>query len=151
MDRLKAIMLSAFCLLAVQAMPAQAQTAYYGEYILTISITVSTAVPTGGSIACGFHATTSDASATEINETVYAVASGTSGTVTCTLAIPYEWVLTNASGDVVSLYYDIGIFNSGQSVQIGDAPIRSQTHWLPSVTGVPASGTHTSLSASTRI
>lgn len=119
---------------------AQAQTAeYLGKVIATVTIDLTT-TPIS-TVTCGLEVSVEDPTTGYNSESISGTATVSGSTGTCTLTIPYEWLLatTSASTDTMSFTY---------SVSMGD---RSGSHGLGSLTGVPATGTHTMLTANTRL
>lgn len=73
-----------------------------GEFEVTFTITLKSAVPTGGSVLCSTNFVVSSVSvttgaATTYTESAYAVAKVTGTTATCTVNTPYSWLLPAAS------------------------------------------------------
>lgn len=122
---------------------AQAQTSFSGNFTLTADIYVHTTIPTGYAIYCEVSLATADGSTTftENSETVIVPATLKSGsTYTCAPQIFYYWHLMTPSTDVVSITWTLAV---GPTTGVTSAQqlIRSGSHTLPPVTGVPASGT----------
>ena len=118
---------------------AAAQAEYFGRIQAIITIIISSTVPPSTNVTCSIDANVTDTSGTNI-ETATATASGTTGTVTCSPEIYYEWLLNNPSTDEIDLSYEVSI-----------GSVRFGSHGLGSITGVPASGTLTTVSANTRL
>jgi hypothetical protein len=127
---------------------AQVAQAYYGRLNFAITITLSTAVPSGDSVLCSADASVSDPTNSTNSEHFEALATVSGSTATCNLTIPYEWLLSTPGSDSISATYGVSIVST-TSATVGFA--RSGTHGLPTVTGVPVSGSVTSYTAQTRL
>jgi hypothetical protein len=82
--------------------PTAATTTYTGEIEATVTITLKTALPKGGTIACTVGATAiSDSETTDATvgfvESATSVATVSGSTATCKVNIPYSWVLFTPS------------------------------------------------------
>jgi len=121
-----------------------------GTFELTITVTLKTAVPAGGSVLCSTDITAASTSLTTgtaevYTETAYSVAKVTGSTATCTVTTPYSWVITPSSTTVENLLegsHTVSIL-AAPSTTINAANIEgrsSSTTFLNSKT-IPASGT----------
>jgi hypothetical protein len=89
-----------------------------GTIELTITITLKTPVPTGGSVYCSTELDASSESETTFTgldyiETSFSVAKVTGSTATCTVTTPYSWILPKASTtqtNALSAVYTVGIY-----------------------------------------
>jgi hypothetical protein len=87
--------------------PTAATTTYAGEIEATVTITLKTALPKGGTIACTVGATAiSDSETTDATvgfvESATSVATVSGSTATCKVNIPYSWVLFTPSTTVIN-------------------------------------------------
>jgi hypothetical protein len=113
--------LCAFSLLA--AAPAYSATAYTGTLSATFSIKLVTPPPSGANLICTLDTNIIDEKTsgttvlseifTEISSSV-ATISGSSAS--CTVLIPYSWLLNNAAGDKINISYSIGYINTSGGV-----------------------------------
>jgi hypothetical protein len=145
----KPSLLAAACTVMLGWGTAQAAE-YHGVVTLYVTVYIATPVPDGDQIVCSFSVTTTG-EATQNTETVTAVASGSSSTATCTLPIPYTWELATAGSDVLIPTYTVAIIPTSGTSSPSFNSLRTGTHSLPSIIGVPANGTHTSLYGYTRL
>jgi hypothetical protein len=120
-----------------------------GTIEVTFTITLKTAVPSGGSVYC-----TTDIAASSINdttgtssdydETSFTVAKVTGSTATCTVNTPYSWVLAAASSTVQDSLvgsYTVGILPPSTSTALLPAQDdRSSSSTFLNVTKLPAAG-----------
>ena|SRR5579863_10474 len=144
MKRLIALILTSagltlFYTSAVAVEPNVAPTEVYGEYVLNVTISVITPIPAGGSVYCTLQVVASDPSGTNSDSIiVQATVTGTPPTATghCTLTLPFEWELSSPSTDLVSVSYDVGLLPGTATTPILQG-IRTGTHSLPIITGIP--------------
>ncbi len=121
-----------------------------GEYEVTFTITLKTAVPTGGTVLCSTNILVTDVSVTTdtgttYSESAYAVAKVTGSTATCTVNTPYSWVLpapSTTNETLLSGTYTISILPApSTSVSLATVEGRSETSSFLSSKTVPATGT----------
>jgi hypothetical protein len=121
---------------------AYALTTFTGTITVTITITLKTAGLTN--ITCSEEVSVLDAvqtSARFFGESNTVAATGTGGTRTCKLSIPYAWALATQSSDSMSTSY--AVFGS-----TGTGPPQRTSSLSPLDTRkVPANGTTTALTA----
>lgn len=126
-----------------------------GKFVVTFTITISSSIPTTTLIGCE-----ADASVIELNSTTHmidnivsesgdAVAKRSGSTATCTVTIPYSWVLANAATDTVTLSYIVAVDESVTVPANGTSPAvttvfrpRSSSQYI-GVIKVPATGSTT--------
>ncbi len=121
---------------------ANAYTVFTGTLTLKVTVSIVSNISTSSAIQCSFSAFAFGTSDTaEESDTVTATRSGS--TAVCTLPIPYEWHLYNASQDTVSLSYTVTALDS-------NANGRSTTNGIGSI-GVPANGANLSYSVGARL
>lgn len=120
---------------------ARAQTNVSGNFTLTADIYVHTAIPSGDVLFCELTITTAGESDGTVNsEDVIVQATLKSGsTWTCAPQIFYYWHLTSPTTDVVTITWGLAIGPSSATAK--QQLVRSGTHILPAITGVPPSGT----------
>jgi hypothetical protein len=87
--------------------PDVATTTYTGTIEATVTITLKTALPKGGTIACTLGASPSSENETTgafvgITESASSVATVSGSTATCKLSIPYNWVLPTPSTTIIN-------------------------------------------------
>ncbi len=109
-----------------KAVPEATIAPLTGTIQVTFTITLKTAVPTGGSVYCSTDTSATSLSltaqtATSYNETSYVVAKVTGSTATCTVNTPYSWQIAPASSTVQNSLdgtYTVGILpaNTGGSL-----------------------------------
>ena len=139
---------------------AQAQTAIVGILTVTVTVILATAIPQGGFVGCEANVTSLDNAAGGIkstvnqeNEVVVGVVNG--GTATCTLILPYYWNLVTSNVDIMIVSYGAAILPAGATVNQGRIsaapPYRDGNHSFPAITGVPVTGTHWTLHATTKL
>ncbi len=160
MKRFMALGLIAIGLNFFQVNHAQAQTAVVGILTVTITVILTTAIPPQGYVGCEANVQSLDnlASATLFTtnseeSVVVGVVNG--GIATCTMVIPYSWNLVTPNADVINVAYGAAILPQGATLIenriSGAPPIRDGGHSFVPITGVPATGTHWALKATTRL
>jgi hypothetical protein len=77
-----------------------------------------------------------------VNEEASVIATRGTGTATCTVTIPYSWVLSTPSSDMLSITYSISA--PVEATATTAYPQRLSTQTIENIT-VPANGTTTSL------
>jgi len=122
-------------------------TYLYGEYVINLAATVNTHIPSGGVVSCNFTVSEFGDSNGSYTEYEAAVATGSGTSWKCSITIPYAWLLGTPGTDTISVSYTIGI---DEAFTVGSASpevisLRKSTYNAPSTTGVPASGTVTTL------
>lgn len=153
MNRLTALTVAAAIGIAA-LQPAEAQTLYVGGYELTLTINSGPSpVPSTQTVYCLFSVSDKgDPSGNNKGYGVGVAAMNPAGTIgTCTVLIPYEWNLSSPGTNSVTPSYVVVVAPKGltAAVALGLANLNASN--LPVITGVPASGTRTSLSATTRL
>jgi hypothetical protein len=119
-----------------------ALTTFTGTITVTLTITLKTTGLTN--ITCSEEVSVLDAAATSPRfyaESNTVVATGTGGTRTCKLSIPYAWALATQSSDNMSTGY--AVFSSTGT----GPPTRTSTLSPLDTRKVPANGTITALTA----
>jgi hypothetical protein len=124
-------------------------TTFTGTVTLTITITLSTTGLTN--VGCTMNVSTTDGLTTgsprSFIETDTVLATGTGGTRTCKLSIPYSWGLATQSSDSMTTGYTV----TGAASTTGAPPARSTSLSPDDSRKVPSSGTTTALTANATI
>jgi hypothetical protein len=129
---------------------ASGATTYTGTIDVTFDITIKSSFPSGTKIYCSVDLTVESAGSTTFaDDTAYeesglGVASGTSGTSTCTVKIPYSWVLATPSKTVVDAfsasYSVVAISSSSPTVLTETVGERTVSGTIVGEAKVPAPG-----------
>lgn len=130
------------------------KTDYTGTIDVTIHITVKSTFVSGTTIACGSDVTPSSEDATNpylgigYDEWVFADATGSGSSYTCTLKLPYSWyLLTPGTGiqNSMSVGYDVmAIGASGSVVSLINQGYRETSSTVVQSAPIPAIGATTS-------
>jgi len=119
---------------------------YFGTYKLDIAATLYTPVPSGGIVTCSGTVDEYGDPSGAYNEEASAIATGSGSSWKCDMTIPYAWLLSSPSTDNVDVSYSIEI---AESITVGTTStivtIRRSEFSPPYTTGVPSSGTVTTL------
>jgi hypothetical protein len=127
---------------------AAAITPTTGTFVYSVTITVSSALPTTATITCDLSGGTDDLVSGVYSNEVEVTAKRTGNTATCTLTMPYSWDLADASKDTVEL--DLGITATNGS--FGSAGYYFEEFIAPATTSaVPKTGTTTTKSVTATI
>lgn len=119
-----------------------------GKFVVNVTIDVSSALPTTAIIDCEVDAEVKDTTSGDFGDVVFATATRTGNTATCTLNLPYSWDLANASSDLVSVNLKVGAGVLGTA----NTPLYTETFTAPVTTiKVPANGTTTTENVTTTI
>jgi hypothetical protein len=119
---------------------AQAQTNVSGNFTLTANIYVHTAIPSGDALFCEVSlGEAGDSNGTNEEDIIVQATLKSGSTWTCAPQIFYYWHLSTPNTDIVTITWSIGI--GPTSTTSKQQLVRSGVHVLPTVTGVPASGT----------
>ena len=120
-----------------------------GEFVFNITITLKTPIPKNGIVTCNAHASVSDTSGFSSQEGGSAFATGSASTMSCTIKIPYSWLLNSASTDSVALNYSISFLvgiqltaTNGTGTTVMTGSTRNSGQSLPLIK-VPANGATT--------
>ena len=118
-----------------------------GTLSFTVTISLHPGFPSTSKIYCFIEASTEE-SPGSFNANGYVQASISGSTATCSTSLKYGWWLATPSSDFLSEYVDVyTIYGT-----YGTAPYWENTSdWYNTVTGVPASGSTTSVKVSTAI
>ncbi len=134
--------------------PAQdvdaAVTATTGTLVYKLTITVKSTIPKNGVVGCTGEASVSDSSGNSYSEHGSGVAKLVSGTTySCTVTLPYSWLLSSASSDKISRSYTANInygyqltATNGADSAVEPISARESDQSIPSIS-VPASGATT--------
>jgi hypothetical protein len=127
-----------------------AATTFTGTFIVKFSIMVKSAIATTTPILCQVDASVVDQSTTtlqvanEIEETASLGATRGTGTASCTVTIPYSWLLSFGSTDTVTLSYILAAEGTGVATS---ALVRTSAQDIARIP-VPKTGTTTNESVS---
>jgi hypothetical protein len=124
------------------AVPAAA-TRFTGTFVIKFTITVKSAIPTSTPIVC-----TANASVFEQNPSTFAItndieesadigATRGAGTASCTVTIPYSWLISFPATDTVTLSYILAAQGSTAT-----SASRNSSQYI-AVIPIPKSGTTT--------
>jgi hypothetical protein len=114
-------------------------TTYTGKFVVNFTITISSAVPTGDTIACDVDVIVIDA-AGDLTDDLSVAATRSGSTATCSVTLPYSWAVTSAS-DTVYVAYDVSA-PPQPLVSSSTFPRRYSAHPIAKIT-VPATGATT--------
>jgi hypothetical protein len=106
-----------------------------GKLVFTFTVTISSTTLTTAAVSCTLEAYVIGATDNYI-ESAAAAATGTGASRTCTVTLPYSWILTTAATDTISLSYDVEAINTTSGAY------RDSAH-SPAAIKVPATGTTT--------
>jgi hypothetical protein len=129
---------------------ALATTPTTGDFVFNITITLKTAVPKNGVVACDAHVfVNGDSSGFNAQESGFALATGTGTTRTCKISLPYSWLLASPTTDSVSLSYNAFIGDgieitatNGTGTAIQFADVHTSDQFIAPIK-VPANGANT--------
>jgi len=133
-----------------KAVPEATTAPVTGTIELVMTITLKTPVPTGGKVACGSSVSASSISLTTAQVTTYeesasVLATVSGATATCTVNIPYSWLIPPTSSTVQNSLvgsYTAEIVGPSSTTVVLTSPFArlSSSEFLTSKT-IPASGT----------
>lgn len=139
-----------------KAVPDTTTPATTGTVDVTLTITVKSTFPTGTtrSILCGANVIATMISATDTvtdyTETAYANATGSGTSFTCTLKIPYSWIVSSTAVEKSVLgSYIVTVNNS--TLSAGPAILRISQGDFLSTSTIPATGTTSSYAVAVTI
>jgi hypothetical protein len=120
-----------------------ATTPTTGKFVANFTISVKSTIPSADVIACTLEASVADITSGHIAEETASVAAVRSGSsATCSVTIPYSWILTSPTLDMVSLMYTISTPYGGTSATALPSRMSIQTI---STGKVPTSGATTTI------
>jgi len=122
----------------LEALLATAPTT--GKFVFSFTITIASTNLGSDAIACDANVTALDTSGHTFTETASVAATKSGTTATCTVTIPYSWILSTPTTDMVSLGFMISAANTAAAS--GGQPTRTTTQTLGSIK-VPANGSTT--------
>jgi hypothetical protein len=129
-----------------------------GKLVFNFTVTVNSAIPKSGVIACEAHADLND-SGRLISEKAFTLAHLVSGsTWACSTAIPYSWTLASASTDKVALSYKLTIVealqlnaaNTGAATVLAPIGTREDDEGIEQIS-IPLSGATTTIPVAARL
>ena len=115
--------------------PNVATSTFTGTFVLNFTVTIKSIVPGAFPIHCTATMTAIDASSLVYSETKIVAATRTSNTATCSISVPYSWILASTGTAMVQTNYQVGTEGTGSSLVY-----RMATGTLPSVV-LPANTT----------
>lgn len=122
-------------------------TTYTGKYVVNFTITISSAIPTTTAIACNVSVTVIDATG-QLSDSLAASATRSGSTATCSVTLPYSWLITSSS-DAVYVNYDV---SAPPQPLVSSSPFPRRYSARPiATTTVPASGATTTYTITTTI
>ncbi len=123
-----------------------------GKFVFNFTITLDSTVPSGDAVACFAAAGTYDNTrGTDLYESGTSQATVTGSTATCTVSLPYSWLMASAPEDTVSLGYNVFIYNPTASLTSDDYFTRYSEHTINPDLAVPPSGQTTSIAIAATI
>jgi hypothetical protein len=125
---------------------AAAITPTTGTFVFNVTITVSSKLPTTAVISCTVFGGVDDLLTGDFTNFVEVPAVRKGNTATCTLTVPYEWDLGEASKDVVNLNLEVDA-SSGSTTGSYEEDFDNPLITMP----VPANGTTTTKNITTTI
>ena len=108
-----------------------------GKFVFSFTITIASTNLGSDAIACEANVTALDTSGHTFTETASVAATKSGTTATCTVTIPYSWILSTPTVDMVSLAYTISAVNTAAAS--GGQPTRISSQTLGTIK-VPATG-----------
>jgi hypothetical protein len=126
-----------------------------GDFVVNLTVTLKTAVPTGGKVVCtaGYSGTSLNNTTYEglyYEESTYVFATVTGSTATCKLTIPYSWLIpanttTVTYENTVSATVGAAIVSDSTTdiLSVDGVGVRSTSQDIFSSIKIPASGTTT--------
>lgn len=114
-------------------------TTYTGKFVVNFTITISSSVPTGTTIACDVGVLVIDV-AGDISDDLSVTATRSGSTATCSVTLPYSWNVTAAT-DTVYVSYDVSA-PPQPLTSTSTYPRRYTAHPISKIT-VPANGATT--------
>ena len=134
----------------VQAAQVPTPSKVTGTVKVNFSIAVKSSIPTGSSIVCEVDIAVADCDPTGTNgcpntpqEQASTVATRSSNAASCTVTIPYSWLLSYHD-DLMQLYYFVSVPGTGNPSRLSSQYIGQSGNGIP----VPADGKTTSESVS---
>lgn len=122
-----------------------------GELIVKFNITVKSAIPKNGVVACSASADTGD-TAGDYAETASGIATGSGSSYTCEAIIHYSWLLNTPTTDPVLLGGSVSIdygyqvtATNGSATLVQPAEARNSKPTIPQLKAVPANGATTTV------
>jgi hypothetical protein len=128
---------------------------YWGTYVATFTISISSTFPTGTVFDCSTSLSTGDfgsnGSEGSYSEEGSAIATGSGSTRTCKVVIPYSWLLLNGPTDTVNISYSVSAISTGTVGTVTTAvALRTASRSVGS-SAMPAVGAITNLTYAPRL
>jgi hypothetical protein len=115
--------------------PNVATSTFTGTFVLNFTVTIKSIVPGAFPIHCTATILPIDASGLSYTEIKSVAGTRSSNTATCSISIPYSWILASTGTAMVQTQYMVGTQGTGSSLVLREA-----TGSLPGVT-LPANTT----------
>jgi hypothetical protein len=131
------------CTLLFAASMSAATTPTTGTYTINFTITVASSIPATYDISCSSELEVTGDKVGTVVETASALATRSGSTATCTVTIPYSWNLETPTTD--KLYVSYYLLTPANGKTVNPAPVRTSHLDSPYTTGVPATGTTTTV------
>jgi hypothetical protein len=137
------LLLGLTCILLFVRSMSAATTPTTGTYTISFTITVASSIPTTDDISCSSELEVTGDKVGTVVETASALATRSGSTATCTVTIPYSWNLETPTTD--KLYVSYYLLTPANTTVVDPAPARTSHLDSPYTTGVPASGSTTTV------
>jgi hypothetical protein len=137
------LFLTLTCILLFVGSMSAATTPTTGTYTINFTLTVASNIPTTADISCSSELEVTGDKVGTIVETAAALATRSGSTATCTVSIPYSWNLESPTTDKLYVLYTI--IAPANTTVVYPAPSRTSHLDSPYTTGVPATGTTTTV------
>jgi len=128
-----------------------------GKFVFTFTISVSSTVPKNGFVVCKATANVNESSGQSITQQGNGIVIPSGGKATCTVTMPYSWMLASASSDKVYLSYQVELdegyeitASNGTGNVVATASVNKVNENLPTI-NVPLNGSTTNEAVSATI
>jgi len=139
----------------IRALPDTSTSPTTGTVELTLTISLKTALPKGGTVVCSaylyaYSQNLSNYTVTDWSEEAYSLATVSGSTATCTVNVPYSWIIPVNSSNVSNTFSGDYLVEMLNATNVSPALIR--TSLGPFVAGaIPATGSTTKYTLSLAI
>lgn len=117
-----------------------------GSWVFTIPVTLNSKTQSGDLLACEIDLSVSDPVTNIYHEKSVSTVTSPGASPTCTVTIPYSWVLTAPTTDTVVISYDVSLIQAYTVGPVSAAESSRDTSRTYSYTeAVPANGATTSI------
>ena len=116
-----------------------------GTLVVNITITIQSSIPANANITCSVQGSVNETVSVNpyeynfMSESASTTATRSGSSASCSLTIPYSWILSTPARDMVNVSYTISAFGTGVTPTLSS---RYSTAGIATV-GVPANGTTT--------